>query len=139
MKRGLKRKEKTMSEQSETMEEFRTNDKSHSRSLYLKFLGATVGNRETGVPCNGDYNVNGDISRFRNGLLHGGRDAEGEAQPAVELLDGHTEWWEDGYPHREDGPAVVTRHGTWEEFWLHGELVMIRVYGSVEITGAQKG
>jgi hypothetical protein len=33
-----------MSEQSEQTEEFRTSDKSHSRSLYLKFLGATVGN-----------------------------------------------------------------------------------------------
>jgi hypothetical protein len=134
----LNRKEKMMSEQSEQMEEFRTNDKSHSRSLYLKFLGATVGNKETGVPCNGDYNVNGDISRFKNGLLHGGTGIEGEAQPAIELLNGHTEWWEDGFLHRDDGPAVITQHGTWEEFWLHGELMMIRVFGSVEITGAQK-
>jgi hypothetical protein len=139
MKRDLNRKEKMMSEQSEQTEEFRTNDKSPSRSLYLKLLGATVGTKETGGPCNGDYNVNGDISRFKDGLLHGGADAEGEAQPAVELLDGHTEWWKEGLLHRDGGPAVVTGHGTWEEFWLRGELVMIRVFGPVGITGVQKG
>jgi hypothetical protein len=127
-----------MNGQSEQMEEFRTNDKSYSRSLYLKFLGATVGNKQTGVPCSGDYNVNGDISRFKNGLLHGGTGMEGEAQPAIELLNGHTELWEDGYLHRENGPAVITRQGTWEEFWIHGELMMIRVFGTVEITGVQK-
>jgi hypothetical protein len=82
---NLNRKEKTMSVQSEQMsgqseqmEEFRTTDKSLSRSLYLKFLGATVGSKETGIPCNGDYTVNGDISRFKNGLLHGGPASRGK-------------------------------------------------------------
>jgi hypothetical protein len=75
---------------------------------------------------------------FKNGLLHGGTGIEGEAQPAIELLNGHTEWREDGYLHRDDGPAVITQQGTWEEFWLHGELMKIRVFGTVEITGAQK-
>jgi hypothetical protein len=123
---------------SEQCKEFKTNDRSHSRSRYLKFLGATVGNRKTGVPCEGDYNVNGDISRFRNGLLHGGKGLEGEDQPAIELLNDHTEWWEDGRPHRDNGPAVISLGGTWEEFWHHGELVLIRVYGSAAIADDRK-
>jgi hypothetical protein len=122
----------------EQAEEFKTNDQSYSRSRYLKFMGATVGNKNTGIPCEGDYNVNGDISRFKGGLLHGGKDADGEDQPAVELLDGHTEWWEDGRPHRENGPAVISQGGAWEEFWHHGELILIKVYGSVEIADRPK-
>jgi hypothetical protein len=123
---------------SEQCEEFKTNDRSHSRSRYLKFLGATVGNKKTGIPCEGDYNVNGDISRFRNGLLHGGKGLEGEDQPAIELLNGHTEWWEDGQLHRDRGPAVISQGGAWEEFWHHGELVLIRVYGSAAIADDRK-
>jgi hypothetical protein len=123
---------------SEQIEEFKTNDKSHSRSRYLQFLGATVGNKKAGLPCEGDYNVNGDISRFKHGLLHGGKGIEGEDQPAIELLSGHTEWWEDGQLHRDNGPAVISQGGAWEEFWHHGELVLIRVYGSVEIADMQK-
>jgi hypothetical protein len=118
----------------EQMEEFKTNDKSYSRSRYLKFIGATVGNKTTGEACNGDYNVAGDISRFKGGLLHGGVDLDGEPQAAIELLNGHTEWWEDGQPHRDNGPAVISLNGTWEEFWHHGELLLIRVYGSISIT-----
>jgi hypothetical protein len=123
----------------EQCEEFKTNDQSYSRSRYLKFLGATVGNKKTGIPCEGDYNVNGDISRFKGGLLHGGKGLDGEDQPAIELLSGHTEWWEEGRPHRDRGPAVITQGGACEEFWHHGELVLIRVYGSVEIADEQKG
>jgi hypothetical protein len=126
-----------MGDMKEQVEEFETNDKQYSRSLYLKFLGATVGNKETGETCRGDYNVNGAISRFKNGLLHGGTGLEGEAQPAVELLNGHTEWWEDGFLHREDGPAVISQNGTWEEFWFHGELVKIRTYGLIGINKAE--
>jgi hypothetical protein len=123
---------------SEQIEELKTNDKSFSRSPYIKFLGATVGNKKTGKTNEGDYNINGDIFRFENGLLHGGKNAEGETQPAVELLDGHTEWWTDGQLHRDDGPAVITENGEREEFWRNGELVMIRTYGSIEITAAEK-
>jgi hypothetical protein len=123
---------------SEQMEEFKTNDVSYSRSRYLKFRGAAVGNKKTGVPCEGDYNVNGDISRFKHGLLHGGKGLDGEGQPAIELLNGHTEWWEDGQPHRDNGPAIISLFGTWEEFWHHGELILIRVYGSVEIENSKE-
>jgi hypothetical protein len=48
--------------------------------------------KETGVPRNGDYTVNGDISRFKNGLLHGETGSNREARPAIEPLNGHTEW-----------------------------------------------
>jgi hypothetical protein len=82
--------------------------------------------------------VAGDISRFKHGLLHGGTGLDGEDQPAIELLNGHTEWWEEGQLHRDKGPAVISQGGTWEEFWYHGELVSIRVYGSVEIADDQK-
>jgi hypothetical protein len=30
--------------------------------------------------------VNGDISRFKNGLLHGGAGVEGDVQPAINCL-----------------------------------------------------
>ena len=115
------------------MEEMITSEKSYSRSRYLKFLGMTVGNQKTGEACNGDYTVNGDISRFKNGLLHGGKGLDGEDQPAIELADGHTEWWENGLIHRDGGPAIISEYGTWEEFWQHGELKMIHSYGTVEI------
>jgi hypothetical protein len=70
-------------------------------------------------------------------LLHGGTGIDGDSQPAIELANGHTEWWEEGQLHRENGPAVIAMHGTWEEYWLHGDMVMIRVYGSVEINQIQ--
>jgi hypothetical protein len=119
----------------EQVEEFKTDDKSYSRSLYLKFLGATVGNKKEGKPCEGDYNIGGKITRFKAGLLHGGKGMDGQSQPAIEYPNGHTEWWEEGRLHRSDGPAVITANGTWEEFWHQGELIMIRVYGSIEISG----
>lgn len=117
----------------ERMEEFKTNDKGYSRSPYLRFQGVSVGNKGTGEVCEGDYTVNGDISRFKGGLLHGG------GQPAIERLDGHTEWWAEGFLHRENGPAVITLNGTWEEYWYYGELVMIRVYGAMEMGGEARG
>ena len=118
---------------SEQMEEIITTDKSYSHSRYLKFLGVVVGNQKTGVVCNGDYTVNGDISRFKNGLLHGGKGLDGEDQPAIEFADGHTEWWENGLLHRDKGPAIISDYGTWEEFWQQGELIMIHTYGAIGI------
>jgi hypothetical protein len=69
-----------------------------------------AGNKQTGVPSNRDYNANGDISRFKNGLLHGGRQ-QGRSLTAIELLNGHAEWWEDSYLHRNDSLAVIMQYG----------------------------
>jgi hypothetical protein len=107
------------------MTKLRTSDISKSRGLFLKFLGKQVGNSEEGKVCHGDYAIKETIIRFKDGYFHGGADTEGNPQPAIECGDGHTEWWEDGYLHRENGPAIISDYGDWEEYWEHGKLVMI--------------
>ena len=35
--------------------------------------------------------------------------------PAVEYVNGHKEWWQNGQLHRIDGPAIITERGN--KFW----------------------
>jgi hypothetical protein len=44
-----------------------------------------------------------------------------EEGPAVEYLDGYTEWYINGKLHREDGPAVYTADG-YKAWWLNDKL-----------------
>jgi hypothetical protein len=97
-----------------------------SRALFLKFSGKRIWDEETKLAINGDRIVKDTVIRFSDGYIHGGIDSEGSPQPAIECDDTHTEWWENGVPHREDGPAVVSDFGDWEEYWNHGELLLIR-------------
>jgi hypothetical protein len=99
--------------------------KEKSRGLFLGFQGKSVYDEESSVPVSGDRIIQGVVIRFEGGYLHGGKDPGGEAQPAVECGDAHTEWWEGGYLHREDGPAVISEFGDWEEYWNRGNLVSI--------------
>jgi len=39
----------------------------------------------------------------------------------VRVYDKRTEWYLNGVPHREDGPAVEYANGT-KSWWLNGEL-----------------
>jgi hypothetical protein len=110
--------------------ELKTQDGRYSRSAFLKYAGKTFGSEEKG-PMHGEYLVEGVITRFHNGLLHGGTDFVGEPQAAVILPDNHTEWWDMGRLHRDEGPAVISKFGDWEEFWNHGTLVMIRAKGEI--------
>jgi hypothetical protein len=107
------------------MTKLKTSDITKSRGLFLKFMGKQVGNNEEGKPCNGDYLIKETVLRFKDGYLHGGTDREDDPQPAIECGDGHTEWWEKGYIHRDEGPAIISDYGDWEEYWEHGKLVMI--------------
>ncbi len=120
--------------------ELKTSDVKYSRGCFFKYMNVTVihleGNDEGKDPMNGEYMIKDCIMRFKNGLIHGGVDTYGAPQPAIVLPDNHTEWWENGQLHRDDGPAIITKFGNWEEYWYHGSLVMIRA--SEEITINQR-
>lgn len=114
------------------MFEIQTNDKSLSHSENLKYLGVTIFNDETKKPCNGIYESFGQTVRFKNGLLHGGKNEENQDVPAYETEAGHCEFWENGLLHRESGPAVISDWGNWEEYWNHGELILIKSENKIE-------
>lgn len=111
--------------------EMRTPGKENSKSECLKYQGVTVFNDVSRKPCDGEYMVSGTIVRFRNGLLHGGTTPEGLDIPAYETDTGHTEYFENGILHRENGPAIISDWGDWEEWWNNGELVLIRARGTL--------
>jgi hypothetical protein len=54
--------------------------------------------------------------RNSNGELH--RDGG----PALEMINGHTAWFQNGKEHREDGPAVHYVNGT-ELWYLNGKMI----------------
>jgi hypothetical protein len=110
--------------------ELKTQDKRYSRSAFLKYTGKTFGSAAKG-PMDGEYLVDEVITRYHKGLLHGGNDLVSEPQPAVILPDNHTEYWDMGNLHREEGPAVISKFGDWEEYWTHGTLIMIRAKGDI--------
>jgi hypothetical protein len=112
--------------------ELKTQDTRYSRSTFLKYSQKTFGSIEKGA-MHGEHFIDGVITRFHNGLIHGGTDIAGEPQPAIILPDGHTEWWDTGVLHRDEGPAVISKFGEWEEFWTHGTLVMIRAKGEITV------
>jgi hypothetical protein len=99
--------------------------KKDSRGLFLEFLGKSIYDGEAAGPINGDRVIQGVVIRFEGGYIHGGKDIDGNSQPAIECGDTHTEWWEKGYLHREDGPAIISEFGDWEEYWDRGKLVAI--------------
>jgi hypothetical protein len=97
-----------------------------SRGLFLEFQGKRVYETGSDRHAEGNRLVSEAIVRFKDGYIHGGTDAEGALQPAIECSNAHTEWWENGFLHREGGPAIISDFGDWEEYWNHGNLVMIR-------------
>ena len=112
--------------------EMKTPDKSYSKSECLKYKGVTVFNDVSQKPCDGQYMVSDTIVRFRNGLLHGGKAPDGLDIPAYETETGHTEYFENGFLHRVNGPAVISDWGDWEEWWNEGELILIRARSSLK-------
>lgn len=124
-----------MGKLSDTYNRYETHDENLSRALYKKYFSQPVLSQEEGKLCDGEYNIKNTIARFKNGFLHGGVNSEGEPQPAIECgFQNHVEWWEDGKLHRENGPAVITEFGNWEEFWLQGQLQEIRCLGSIDLS-----
>ena len=106
--------------------EMKTPDKSYSKSECLKYQGVTVFNDVSQKPCDGQYIVSDTTVRFKNGLLHGGKTPDGLDIPAYETETGHTEYFENGFLHRVNGPAVISDWGDWEEWWNKGELILIK-------------
>jgi hypothetical protein len=102
-----------------------------TRSLYIKYLRKTIGNQVTGEPMTGEHAIENSILRFDSeGRFHGGKDVYGDLLPAIEMPNGHLEWWDHGELHRAGGPAVITQYGDWEEWWHYGELIEIRENGT---------
>lgn len=110
--------------------EMKTPDIKYSKSECLKYQGVTVFNDVSQKPCDGEYTVSETIVRFRNGLLHSDKTLDGLDIPAYETETGHTEYFKNGFLHREKGPAVITDWGDWEEWWNEGELIFIRARGT---------
>ena len=110
--------------------EMKTPEIKYSKSECLKYQGVTVFNDVSQKPCDGEYTVSDTIVRFRNGLLHGDKTPDGLDIPAYETETGHTEYFKNGFLHREKGPAVITDWGDWEEWWNDGELILIRARGT---------
>jgi hypothetical protein len=112
-------------EATDGMEKLEGAEEKDSRGLFLKFRGKRIWDGEAKEAINGDRVIKDVIIRFAGGYIHGGKDPGGNGQPAIECGDTHTEWWEDGVPHRDDGPAVISDFGDWEEYWERGKLVSI--------------
>ena len=115
------------------MFEIHTSDKTLSHSPNLKYQGVSIFNDEDKKPCNGVYEMNGTTIRFNKGLLHGGKNEEHQDVPAYQTENGHCEFWENGLLHRENAPAVISDWGDWEEYWNHGELVLIKSINKIEM------
>ncbi len=67
------------------------------------------------------------ILNWKNGFLSNDDDI-----PAVQMDDGHIEYWTDGYldnsEYDSEGnllPAVIADYGTVEEYWQNGERIKI--------------
>lgn len=58
--------------------------------------------------------LDGRTEWYQNGNLHR------EDAPAIEYADGSKEWYRNGEQHREDGPAVECANG-YKSWWLNGE------------------
>lgn len=116
---------------SEEIVELKTSDTSYSKAECLKYQSITIINDITQKPCHGEYSNKGFTTRFKNGLLHGGKSPDGIDLPAYESDSGHAEFYENGLLHRENAPAVISNWGDWEEWWCHGQLTIIRTSGKI--------
>jgi len=68
----------------------------------------------------GDQYYNGCILRFNNGLLSN----DGKDRPAVECMDAHIEYWENGKLHNySNKPAIITNYGDSLEYWENGKKI----------------
>jgi hypothetical protein len=104
-----------------------------SRSRFLDFIGKRFlekyEDEEEMLFYEGDLGLEREgedgicIVRLREGFLSNLERPGGEILPAVEAWDGHTEWWEKGLLHREEGPAVITECGGREEYWEKGRFI----------------
>jgi hypothetical protein len=97
----------------------------NSKTYFPQYSGKIISDETGKQKMEGERFVKGVIIRFKDGYIHGGQGVEGNSQPAIECGDSQVEYWENGYLHREDGPAIIAEFGDWEEYWDHGKLVYI--------------
>jgi hypothetical protein len=70
-----------------------------------------------------------EMLSFKAGLLN----CVVDFQPAVVCKDGHLEYWKDGVPHAEGGPAIVSLHDQVLEYWYNGHHIFTRSMTSEEV------
>ena len=65
------------------------------------------------------------LLNWKNGFLHSEPDL-----PAVQMDDGHVEYWKDGVLHNDEHdsegnlmPAVIAEWGRVEEYWINGTRI----------------
>lgn len=65
--------------------------------------------------------------------------------PAIIYINGDEEWFVNGNPHREDGPAIIRDGGKHKEWWINGERhrengpALIDKYGNMAWLQHDKG
>jgi hypothetical protein len=65
----------------------------------------------------GDVINDTGIFRFHRGRLHGHG-----TEPAIELHDGHIEFWKCGVMHNGSGAAITALDELYKEFYLNGQI-----------------
>lgn len=118
----------------------KTHDKTKSRARNLKYQGVTIYQEQNNFARDGEYSNGHETVHFTHGLLNNSVDSDGFAKPAYQNDKGDAEYFENGLLNREAAPAVIRDWGVWEEWWHHGELVLIQTTRKVtaEIVGRVK-
>ena len=105
--------------------------------LFKDYLYSQAGNieslcrlpefRATPMVCDdGIYNlIDEKYGKFTQKVTNGFIDG----QPALVFEDGHVEYWKEGHPYRDDDtlPAIISKHGTWEEYWHNKRFITRKV------------
>ena len=86
-------------------------------ALFLMYQGVTFIDEAKQI-AHGDFDLGYMLVRLdENGLLHG------QDEPAIQTVNGHLEWWNQGVLHRMDAPAVITDFGEIQERWENGKRI----------------
>jgi hypothetical protein len=75
-------------------------------------------------PLNEPIFINDFMVNFENGYINSWyNESEDELQPAIDCIDGHIEYWEDGVLNRNNAPAVISAGDDKIEYWENGERI----------------
>jgi hypothetical protein len=87
-----------------------------------------------GNPINETFFIDGCIIRFRNGYLNNWHnEEEREIYPAIECIDAHIEFWEEGKLNNHEGLAVISAGDNVLESWENGKKTQTEKYYSHEL------
>jgi hypothetical protein len=91
-------------------------------SRFEKFQGIRVQNIEN-EPLTEQIFIHDCIINFENGYINNlDNEAENETYPAIDCIDAHIEYWENGVLNRHEKPAVISAGDNKIEFWENGKL-----------------